>query len=460
MRGLITLLAAGLLCAAACRAEIIIESADRTIDGAGFAVQAKTILKIKNSGSTAEPAVVLCEPAVHLANKALYEVVVVSGGKEQALGSAPASPAGAPAGVVCVAFALPAPLAPGATAELRAVAGFTHVLTPKPADIAPTEPQRVLYEGALYLLSPYRVASQTTTFEATTTSILEFSKEVEPAKKKGKKVVFGPYEDVAPFALRPLRVHYENNSPFAQAVSVEREIEISHWGNVYFEDRINLRHAGARVAGEWSRLDYMTDQNYGKNAIRELVAVMPPSARSLYYRDEIGNISTSAARFNRDGVVVSLAPRYPLFGGWTATFVFGYSLPLDQAVLHVGDGSGKLALVTMLGPAVQGLVIDELTIKVVLPEGATGAEAETGIPMDQTFEKKYTYLDVLGRTVVVLRHRNLVPQMGTLPLNVKYSYAPLGLLQKPLVLVSAFASVFLLVLTLSCGNGNDKQHAS
>lgn len=34
-------------------------------------------------------------------------------------------------------------------------------------------------------------------------------------------------------------MHYENNAPFA-AAEVEREIEISHWGNVYVEERYHV----------------------------------------------------------------------------------------------------------------------------------------------------------------------------------------------------------------------------
>ena len=47
--------------------------------------------------------------------------------------------------------------------------------------------------------------------------------------------------------------------------------------------------------GQWSRLDYQRDpRQHGPSAIREFVATLPKGARALYYRDEIGNISTSA----------------------------------------------------------------------------------------------------------------------------------------------------------------------
>lgn len=54
------------------------------------------------------------------------------------------------------------------------------------------------------------------------------------------------------------------------------------------------RHAGAKVVGEWSRFDVMTrPQEYARASIPALAAVLPVGARSLYYRDAIGNISSS-----------------------------------------------------------------------------------------------------------------------------------------------------------------------
>lgn len=38
--------------------------------------------------------------------------------------------------------------------------------------------------------------------------------------------------------------------------SVEREIEVSHWGNVAVEEVIRARNSGTPLQGEFSRLDY------------------------------------------------------------------------------------------------------------------------------------------------------------------------------------------------------------
>ena len=50
--------------------------------------------------------------------------------------------------------------------------------------------------------------------------------------------------------------------------------------------------------------------------MRELKAQLPPTARSLYFKDAIGNISTSHTRFGLSHTEVDLRPRYPIFGGW------------------------------------------------------------------------------------------------------------------------------------------------
>ena len=70
--------------------------------------------------------------------------------------------------------------------------------------------------------------------------------------------------------------------------------------------------------GEWSRLEYMADpRQHGIASFRQLSAVLPRSAHSLYFRDEIGNVSSSHVRHLRDKLEVVLLPRFPLFGGWS-----------------------------------------------------------------------------------------------------------------------------------------------
>lgn len=56
---------------------------------------------------------------------------------------------------------------------------------------------------------------------------------------------------------------------------------------------------------------------------QEAIAVLPRSAHSFYFKDEIGNISTSRIRFTEKNVVAVLEPRFPLQKGWRTVFTFG-----------------------------------------------------------------------------------------------------------------------------------------
>lgn len=69
--------------------------------------------------------------------------------------------------------------------------------------------------------------------------------------------------------------------------------------------------------GEWSRLRYQQNpMRSGAATVKELTAVLPRDAGQLYFRDEIGNVSTSIVRRLRDKTEVRLQPRFPLLGGW------------------------------------------------------------------------------------------------------------------------------------------------
>lgn len=64
--------------------------------------------------------------------------------------------------------------------------------------------------------------------------------------------------------------------------------------------------------------------------------LLPSSARDVYYRDEIGNISTSNLHETDDGVELELRPRFPLFGGWKTNYYIGYNIPSYQYLFSKG----------------------------------------------------------------------------------------------------------------------------
>lgn len=69
---------------------------------------------------------------------------------------------------------------------------------------------------------------------------------------------------------------------------------MSHWGNVAFEEFLEVHHAGAKLKGGFSRIDFQMKRCPA--AFQGLVALLPHGARNIYYRDQIGNISNSEVR--------------------------------------------------------------------------------------------------------------------------------------------------------------------
>lgn len=100
---------------------------------------------------------------------------------------------------------------------------------------------------------------------------------------------------------------------------------------------------------------------------------LPSLAEDIYYRDEIGNISTSHVRKDAEHVTMEIIPRFPLFGGWKTNFYIGYNLPLSEVL---GEAGSYLLNVSLGKDFDIDVVIEELVVKVILPEGAKAIKSK------------------------------------------------------------------------------------
>jgi oligosaccharyltransferase complex subunit alpha (ribophorin I) len=105
------------------------------------------------------------------------------------------------------------PLAAQASTKIQVKMVFTHVMTPFPAKISQNEKQLVRYYDNHYFFSPYTVQTQTTTVHLPSSHI-EKKSELNPTSVRGETITYGPYEDVKPFSVSPMELHFENNKPF------------------------------------------------------------------------------------------------------------------------------------------------------------------------------------------------------------------------------------------------------
>jgi len=103
--------------------------------------------------------------------------------------------------------------------------------------------QLVQFTGSTYFLSPYPIKTQSTTVTLPNTNIESFSR-VSPVNTNENEITYGPYTDLPAFSHAKMVLHFENNGPFIGAISLERIIEVSHWGNIAVEEHVHIRHLG------------------------------------------------------------------------------------------------------------------------------------------------------------------------------------------------------------------------
>jgi oligosaccharyltransferase complex subunit alpha (ribophorin I) len=369
-------------------------------------VRITTAWKVENTGTEPASDWKLALTAAQAERLAFMEVVIKGKGKSAAAGVLPLLDVSQEGSVTLYTLALPKPLKQGEGATLESYVALTHQLKPFPEEVTQSDPQLVQYYDSAYILSPYAVKVQTTYFKLSSPRLESFTK-VGTTKVVDTEVRYGPYENIEPLGRQPITLHFENNQPFAVVEELVREVEISHWGNVYVTESYKLANKGARLKGSFSRFEYQARPGAsGVSSFRHLHAKLPVNARSVYYRDEIGNISTSHLRSDFRRTELELEPRYPLFGGWKVAFTLGYSVPLQDLVFKAPDGSRYLNI--SFGSLFNNIVVDKLILKVVLLEGSRDMSVSVPFSVGQGREKKYSNLDTVGRTVVVMVKENSV----------------------------------------------------
>lgn len=405
---------------------------DRKISAKTTITRVTDTLQAKNTGSSTQSDFVFCYPQSHAARLAHLKVKL---GKEKAeVAALKDAPAGAPSNVACFKATLSPAVKKGATANIEVLSSYTDVMKPNPANIAQGEKQLLQFDGVASLLTPYSIETATAEFVTPGRGFISHG----DGSKSGDKATFGPHSNLAPWEQKQLKVHFEHPGQFKRANKLVKEIQISMWGNIYVEEVYEVQNAGSKHTGKFSRLQYAHGNAKG-NSWQNLRAKLPPQAHTLYYKDLIGNISSSNTQQSRTQTTVDLEMRYPLMGGWKTDFTFGYSLPLEGFLYRRPDG--KYRLLMDFGSPIEDLYIDDLEVRVVLPEGAEKISWTVPVDVDQSWDKKYTYLDTQGRPVLVLK-RGLTLPVHNQPFAVDFQFTTLALLREPVLLVSVFAVLF------------------
>lgn len=191
-----------------------------------------------------------------------------------------------------------------------------------------------------------------------------------------------------------MSIHYLNNYPMAKFSSMSKELEVSHWGAITVEEIYELKHAGAVLKGGFSRFDYQMRRTGSSPSFRNLVTTLPGTASNIYYRDQIGNISTSEMKTDKNGdIELEIQARFPIFGGWQTQFYLGYMIPTENA-LFVDAETGKFSLKFDFFTAFNDVWVEDMEIKVILPEGCTDISVKVPYVAEQSTATRLVWFEM------------------------------------------------------------------
>lgn len=152
------------------------------------------------------------------------------------------------------------------------------------------------FKDHLLCVSPYKILSQETSISVPDEKHLEYYTDKSASiDSKKKAILYGPFKNTT--EQTELRIHYELPKPLIHFPKVEKKIVLSHLGNIEVLEHFELINEAAGLEGEFSRINYnhLTQQNRAAHILRKIPTQLPRKAFGLYYRDIIGNISTSSA---------------------------------------------------------------------------------------------------------------------------------------------------------------------
>ncbi|KAF3308307.1 dolichyl-diphosphooligosaccharide--protein glycosyltransferase subunit 1 [Orbilia oligospora] len=342
---------------------------------------------------------------------------------------------------------LPTTLQPAAQITLVVTAGVTGALTPVPAIIGQSEKQYLSYTSAKFVPSPYLTEKQKTKFRAANGEIPDYTI-YEHTEKSGYVVSYGPYDNVEPWGtdaqVDEFTIRFEFTNPIVYMEKLERDIEVSHWGNnLAIEERYWMTNNGAKLKEQFSRLSWATTSYYNPPtaAIKSLLFPLRVGSKDAYYTDEVGNVSTSKFRSDSREAILDIKPRFPIFGGWNYSFVVGWNNDLPAYLRH-GEGDGYILKVPLLQGPSQSTSYGKVEVRIILPEGATNVKyvSPIAIHKEERFLHK-TFMDTIGRTSIKLTIDNVVDELKNRDIIITYNYSTIAALRKPLVVL---ASVFSL----------------
>jgi len=133
---------------------------------------------------------------------------------------------------------------------------YSEKLEMLPKKISLTQDQLVVFSDSINHVSFYPTNTQQTivNLPSEKTDVIDYTL-LNVSKEKGK-LIYNLEDVVESLSVKKLRLHYENNKALSSFTYAIKIVEVSHWGNIAIEERYKVENIGAKLEGEFGRVDY------------------------------------------------------------------------------------------------------------------------------------------------------------------------------------------------------------
>ncbi|XP_017769904.1 PREDICTED: dolichyl-diphosphooligosaccharide--protein glycosyltransferase subunit 1-like [Nicrophorus vespilloides] len=226
-------------------------------------------------------------------------------------------------------------------------------------------------------------------------------------------------------ALSKKRIEFEiiTSKPLIHVISLERIIDVSHYGRISIHERVVLQNNGAKVIG-----------SYKPTAKEWFYTFLPSSAEDVHLYDTLGVRYNWKFVPNENYTSIEFRSRFPLLGGWKYSYDLSYTVP-SYEYLYVTDEARYLLKMRVFDHVLNDAIIDSFVTKVILPENSVNYDVlkPDGFPSDISEETTITTLSCFGRKTVVIAGGSVIENHID-DFIIEYSIGWINMLRVPLKL--------------------------
>ncbi|EDO19034.1 hypothetical protein Kpol_2002p107 [Vanderwaltozyma polyspora DSM 70294] len=355
------------------------------------------------------------------------------------------------------AVSFPKSVEPGEDFSFEVSIEYNSCGEPYPKHIDIFEEQHLLFRTGRYPLSAYFTKEFTLKFLGST-SYKELNEPQDTNLHGTAEDIaysYGPFNNIDSYYKNDvIELVYLHNIPLNKVVNLQRDIWVSHWaGSLQFEEYYELVNSGAKLNKGFSRLDHMKKQRQTLHGhYRGVIdTVLPSGAFDHYYTDLVGMVSTY--QVNDDHFY--LKPRYPIYGGWKYNFTIGWTNVLSDFLRTTEEKDTYILSVPILnGPP--DTTYDNTSVSIYLMEGTVVEEVDVPVPYASVqIDTKHSYFDLnKGHVKVTFNFENLVDELRSGRILVKYRYDSTAFYKKPISIASYIFIALISFFTLAHINLN------